>query len=165
MPDRLGWICPRCFTAVSPDSIDCAACSPGPVTSGPFKPDQSGAVFAPMREDLTATPGQVRDLQAALTAAAGGMLAVKIVVLPPGSKVMVPVDLAELVAEREAGEGRRTLRLPAYMGHHGAVQRARVTTVWAEVFPGLEASLRSVRTGVAEVDFRLIPQEDGQAVG
>lgn len=64
---------------------------------------------------------------------------------------------------RKAEEARRTLRLPEYMLNPAASQITRITTVWAEVFPGLDASLRSVRTGVAEVDFRITPQEDGQA--
>jgi hypothetical protein len=51
------------------------------------------------------------------------------------------------------------ISLPGYMASHHAVHISRVTSVWAEVFPGLEASLRSVRTGVAEVDFRLAPAD------
>lgn len=146
MPDRLGWICPRCLASLSPDTPACVPC-PGRFP----KPDADGGpVFAPMRADLPCSPELVSALQEALKVTAAGMLAEEIIVLPPGSKVLPPGKPL-------------TVSLPLYMAAPNAVQLARVTTVWAEIFPGLEASLRSVRTGVAEVDFRITPQEDGQA--
>lgn len=54
------------------------------------------------------------------------------------------------------------LRLPGYMAVHGAVQITGITGAWAEVLPGLEATLRSVRTGHAEVEFRLTPPDGKQ---
>lgn len=135
MPDRLGWICPRCLASLSPDTPACVPC-PGRFRKP--EPDAGGdPILAPMRAGLPSSPELASALPAALTTAADGMLAGQIFVLP----------------------------LPVYMAAENAVQRARVTTVWAEVFPGLEASLRSVRTGVAEVDFRLTPQEGRQSDG
>lgn len=150
MPDRLGWICPRCLASLSPDTPACVPCpgrfrKPQPDTGG-------GPIFAPMRAGLPSSPELILALQAALTMAADGMLSEEIIVLPPGSRVLPPGKPL-------------TVPLPLYMAAEHAVQHARVTTVWAEVFPSLEASLRSVRTGVAEVDFRLTPQEGRQSDG
>lgn len=148
MPDRLGWICPRCLASLSPDTPACVPC-PGRFRKP--EPDADGdPILAPMRAGLPSSPELVLALQAALTMAADGMLAGQIFVLPPGSKVLPPGKPL-------------TVPLPVHMAAENAVQHARVTGVWAEVFPGLEASLRSTRTGVAEVDFRLTPQKDGQA--
>lgn len=67
----------------------------------------------------------------------------------------------EKLEAKIAQAARLTVCLPAYMDEGGGVV-APVAGTWAEVFPGLEASLRSVRTGLAEVEFRLAPPDDGQ---
>lgn len=59
-----------------------------------------------------------------------------------------------------ANGDRLSIRLPEHMAGENAVQVAPVTGTWREVFPGLQAQLRTARQGHADVEFRLTP-EDG----
>lgn len=129
MTDRLGWICARCGNSLSPDSIDCPACTVPPGTPGPrgpipARPLPDSAVTAPPRRYLYRVGG-------------------------PGCP--------GCAADRE--EARLTVRLPPLMGSPGYRQVSRLVGEWREVFPGLQARLADEGTVQADVDFRLTPQD------
>lgn len=74
--------------------------------------------------------------------------------------------ISEPVQAEEAASARLTFRVPDYMGEPGHRHVARIGREWRELFPGLEASLGSLRidreNAEAVIDFRLAPTEDGQ---
>lgn len=69
-----------------------------------------------------------------------------------------PAKMPETCGSPEAAHHRLTLRLPPYMAGENAVQVEPVTGTWREVFPGLQAQLRTARQGHADVEFRLTPE-------
>ena len=183
-----GWECPRCRRVYSPQTGQCLPCSPPPALfAGPLPrpeprrfPHPIGGLPVPLEPiPPEPVPGAENAARRHWEYPVGG----------PGCPGCAPADdeadrcpecrmpltmhhdpgcsrpcgrCEERKAE-QAEEARRAFRLPEYMLIPGASQIMRVTGAWTEVFPGLEVSLRSVRTGVAEVEFRLAPQRDGQA--
>lgn len=152
-PPLSGWVCPQCSRSIAPSMQCCPFCVPQVVITSRQSGDRMVPVDPPEPVPRTGeNPGPDRCPECCMPLTMHH---------EPGCSKSC--GQCEERKARDAEEARRTIRLPGYMSDPDAVQLARVTTVWAEVFPGLEASLRSVRTGVAEVDFRITAQEDGQA--
>lgn len=182
-----GWECPRCHRVYSPQTGQCLPCSPPPALfAGPLPrpeprrfPHPIGGLPVPL-EPIPAepVPGAENASRRHREYPVGG----------PGCPGCAPADAEadhcpechmpltmhhdpgcsrpcgrckEKLEAKIAQAARLTVCLPAYMDS-GGVLVSPVTGMWAEVFPGLEASLRSVRTGLAEVEFRLTPPGDGQ---
>jgi hypothetical protein len=63
----------------------------------------------------------------------------------------------------DSDDKRLTLRLPPYMTLSGAVQIARISGQWSEVFPGLQCQVRRLANPGepegADLEFRLTPPE------
>jgi hypothetical protein len=130
----VGWVCPRCRHVWAPMEPECVRCAVR--LDPPPRPPEDGPHLG---EDFES--GRCPECRMPLT-----------MHHEPGCSRRC--GRCEECKARDAGEARLTVRLPGYMGD-GAVHVALVTTVWAEVFPGVESSLRSVRTGAAEVEYRL----------